>query len=233
MATTLTSAAARWLGDHHGVATTAELRRVGLGRKAVDRLCAIGVLRRVDRGVYVLATAPQTLEHRCRLLCALYPGGFVTGTTAANPRPAPSSAHVRRSCSSRYGTAFTSDPSRCPLPADHEAPTERPTGSARWHRRGLVGAARVRHRRRHLPLLDHRSMIHQLLDQRLVEPDELGRIGAWLCHPARRGTRTFQVSMLELGHEPQDSHPEVAAARRAVRRGVPVEAQVQVQRSDG
>ena len=83
MATTLTFAAARWLGDHHGVASAAELRALGLGRKAVDRLCAVGVLSRVARGVYVLTTARPTLEHRCRLLCCLHPGGFVTGPTAA------------------------------------------------------------------------------------------------------------------------------------------------------
>ena len=83
MATTLTSTAARWLADRHGVATVAELRALGLGRKAVERLCTLGVLRRAARGVYVLTAVRQTLEHRCRLVCCLHGGGFVTGPTAA------------------------------------------------------------------------------------------------------------------------------------------------------
>src|SRR4029453_18461961 len=83
MATILSPGCARWMEVHHGVISTAELRRFGLGRKAIERLCEVGVLRRCARGVYVLATARQTLELRCRLLCLLHPGGFVTGPTAA------------------------------------------------------------------------------------------------------------------------------------------------------
>src|SRR3954468_13493817 len=72
----------RWLTDHHGVVTTQELRAVGVGRTATDRLCTGGVLRRVSRGVFVATLAAPTLEHRTRVLCCLYPAGFVTGPTA-------------------------------------------------------------------------------------------------------------------------------------------------------
>lgn len=49
----------------------------------------------------------------------------------------------------------------------------------------------------------------------------------------RRGTNTFLASLLELGHEPQDSHPEVVLLDALLRRNVPVEPQVPVQRGDG
>jgi hypothetical protein len=78
--------------------------------------------------------------------------------------------------------------------------------------------------------LDHRSVVHQLLDRRLVAPDELVAVGKYLCHPARRGTATFRFSLLELGHEPQDSHPEVVLLDALLRRRVPVEPQVPVDR---
>jgi hypothetical protein len=81
--------------------------------------------------------------------------------------------------------------------------------------------------------LDHRSVVHQLLDRRLVAPEELVAIGKRLSHPARRGTMTFLASLLELGHEPQDSHPEVVLLDALLRRNVPVEPQIPVQRSDG
>ena len=47
--------------------------------------------------------------------------------------------------------------------------------------------------------LDHRSVVEQLLDRRLVTADELAAIGRRLCHPARRGSTTFRRTLLGLG----------------------------------
>ena len=79
----LTPAAQRRLATHHGVITGTQLSHCGVGGSTTARLVALGVLRRVQRGVYVLTTAARTLEQRCAVLCACHPKGFVTGPTAA------------------------------------------------------------------------------------------------------------------------------------------------------
>jgi hypothetical protein len=232
MSINLSPAAARWLAEHHGVATARELRALGLGRKAVDRLCAIGVLHRFARGVYVLATASQTLEHRCRLLCALHPGGFVTGPTAAmleglRRNPTASTLHfsVRHGVHLYHviGVRF-----RQTTNLRAEDLRVRPDGIvvARWPRLAFDLAA-------DLTPLDHRSVVHQMRDRRLVGDHELLSIGARLCHPARRGSTTFRLTLFDLGHAPPDSHPEVILLDALLRRGIPVEPQVPVQRANG
>ena len=232
MPTSLSPAAARWLGDHHGVATTAELRRLGLGRKAVDRLRTIGVLRRYARGVYVVTTDRPSLEHRLRLLCSLHPGGFVTGPTAAmlaglRRQPTTSALHL----SVQHGIHLHQVEGVRFRQATKLAPCDRfvrPDGIAvaSWPRLAFDLAA-------DLKPLDHRSVVQQLLDRRLISPDELLAVGNRLCHPGRRGTNTFRASLLELGREPQDSHPEVVLLDALLRRSVPVEPQVPVECGDG
>jgi hypothetical protein len=232
MSATLSPAAARWLSDHHGVATTADLRRFEIGRKAVDRLIEVGVLRRFARNVHVLTTARPTLEHRCRLLCALHPGGFVTGPTAAvlaeiRRQPTASAlnfcvrhgVHLHHIEGVRFRQTTKLSAADCRV---------RPDGIvvASWPRLAFDLAA-------DLKPLDHRSVVHQLLDRHLVQPEDLLAIGNRLSHPARCGTNTFLASLLELGHEPQDSHPEVVLLEALLRRNVPVEPQVPVQRGDG
>jgi hypothetical protein len=229
MATILSPNCARWLEDHHGIITSAELRRFGLGRKAVERLCEVGVLHRFARGVYVLATARRTLEHRCRLLCVLHPGGFVTGPTAAmlvGLRRQPSAAALHFSV--RHGVHLHHIDG-----VKFRQTTKLRSTDRRVRQDGIVVATWPRltfDLAAELSPLDHRSVVHQLLDRRLVTPDELVAVGTYLCHPARRGTTTFRYSLLELGGDPQDSHPEVVLLDALLRRGVPVEAQVPVDR---
>jgi hypothetical protein len=81
-----------------------------------------------------------------------------------------------------------------------------------------------------LPPLDHRSVVQQMLDRRLISPVELVAVGDYLCHPARRGSTTFRYSLREVGHAPQDSNPEVILLDALLRRDVPVEPQVPVDR---
>jgi hypothetical protein len=227
----LSPAAARWLRDHHDVAVTCELHRLGLHRKAIDRLCRLGVLRRVSRGVYAQTSARQTLEHRCRTLCCLYPSGFVTGTTAAmlsDLRRQPRVAALQYCVP--HGIHLD------PMPGvDFRQSTKVAAFDRVVRRDGIVIAAPSRiafDTARDLRAIDHRSVVHQLLDRKMVTPDELIATGARLCHPARRGSMTFRASLLELG-EPQDSHPEVLLLDALVRRGLPVEAQVEVPQPDG
>ena len=78
----LTAEAMEWLATHHHVIVTSMLRACGVSRTTCDRLVRVGVLRNPHKGVFALASAPLTLEHRCAVLCAGHPGGFVTGPTA-------------------------------------------------------------------------------------------------------------------------------------------------------
>src|SRR3954447_4736361 len=78
----LPTASLTWLASHHGVITTAALRDHEVGRSTIVRLLDAGVLVRMAKGVFVVASAPSTLEQRCAVLSAAHPSGFVTGPTA-------------------------------------------------------------------------------------------------------------------------------------------------------
>lgn len=220
----LTPAAARWLGAHHGVATTAELRRVGVGRKAILRFCSLGVLVRVARGVYALTSAQRTLEHQCRILTCLHPSGFVTGPAAAvlgklrrQPRQfpidycVPHGVHVVPMPGVRFRQSTKIRP-------DDRRRRDDGIVVASWRRLAFDAA------RYHNPL-DHLSVVEQMRDRELVTDDELLAAGERLCHPARRGTVTYRLTLMRLGHAPHDSHPEVILGDALLRRGVPIEPQ--------
>lgn len=225
--TVLSAAAARWLREHHHAATTAELRRLGLGRCAVDRLVRLGVLLRVARGVYITADAPLTLEHHCRVLSCTYPSGFVTGPTAAmleRLRRQPFAAALHWCVP--HGIHL--EPARGVLFRQSTKVDDRD----RIRRSdGITIASRPRlafDTARDMRPLDHRSMVHQMRDLELVRDEDLLAIGDRLCHPARRGSSTFRLTLMDLGHPPPDSHPEVVLGDALLRRGVPVEPQYKV-----
>lgn len=222
--TTFPPRVAAWLAAHHGVITTAELRRFGVGRKAVDALCRVGILVRIERGVFVLAGSAPTLLHRCRQLSARYPSGFVTGPTAGalmNLRRMPRRAELHYSVAHGHrhdpmiGVKFRQTTK---LRADDRYRRDDGIWAARPTRLAFDLAA-------NLTPLDHRSVVQQLRDRRLVEDDELVAIGVRLCHPGRRGSTTFRLTLMDLGHAPEDSHPEVILGDALLRRGVPVEPQ--------
>ena len=75
----LTAEAMEWLATHHNVIVTPMLRACGVSRTTCDRLVRADVLRNPLKGVFALASAPLTLEHRCAVLCAGHPSGFITG----------------------------------------------------------------------------------------------------------------------------------------------------------
>lgn len=229
-ATLLTPTLGRWLTDHHGVIAAAELRGLGVGRKATDRLCAIGVLSRVTRGVFVSAMSSSTLEHRCRLLSCLHPGGFVTGPTAGmlvglRRQPVATGLHfaVRHGMHLEDVDGVVYHQTTALRPSDRVV---RPDGIvvASYPRLAFDLAGELRQ-------IDHRSVIQQLLDRRLVTGEELMAIGDRLCHPARRGSTTFRMSLHDVDGAPQDSHPEVVLCHALRALNVPVEPQVPVVRS--
>lgn len=223
----LPTALARWLVDHHGVVSTSTLRSFGVGRKAQDRLVDAAVLRKLTRGAFALTTAAPTLEHRCRILCCVHPAGFVTGPTAG------ALAGLRRQPRAALHFATLHGRRLDPAPGVHFRQTT-VIGPADRCRRddGIVVASWTRlafDLAADLHQLDHRSVVHQLLDRRLVTIDELMSIGRRLCHPARPGSTTFRRTLADVtGIAPQDSHPEVLLCDSLLARGVPVEPQVPV-----
>ena len=230
----LTPAAQRWLATHHGVITGAQLRRCGVGRSTTSRFVALGVLRRVQRGVHVLTTAAQTLEQRCAVLCACHPEGFVTGPTAAmlsglrrQPHSSALNFAVRHGVHLPIETGVRFRQTRALDRCDRRP---RPDGIivASWARLAFDLAADLRQ-------LDHRTVIQQLLDTRRVTVEGLVAIADRLCHPARPGSTTFRRTVSTLdGQAPQDSHSEVVLFEALRAAGVAIEAQSEVLRaSDG
>ena len=221
-----------WLATHHGVITSAVLKRQGVGRSTVERLAARDVLRRVSAGVFVDSACPATLDQRCAVLCATHPSGFVTGPTAgsmASLRRMPSAAlhfsvphgiHIVETAGVRWRqTTAIERPDR----------RKRDDGItvASWTRLAFDLAA-------DLSQLDHLSVVHQLLDQRKVTIEELATIERRLGAPARAGSGVFRRTLVSLGgHRAHDSHPEVVLADRLRALGVPVVQQARVIRSSG
>jgi hypothetical protein len=227
----LTPAALRWLSGHHGVITTAALRSTGVGRKTVVRLVDAGVLRVVERGIFVTKSVPSSLAQRCVLLCAAHPGGFITGPTAgtlAGLRRMPSKSVLHLAV--RHGLHLPKVPgvrfrqTTSLRQADRSARTD-----------GIVVASPARlafDLAADLRPLDHLSVLHQLLHEKKVSVEELVAIERRLGHPARPGSGVFLRNLRRLdGSAPNESHPEVVLAEALRARGVPIENQTRLVRA--
>lgn len=224
----LPNASLTWLATHHGVITSARLRDHEAGRATVARLLDAGVLRRLAKGVFVVVTAPSTLEQRCAVLCAAHPHGFVTGPTAGSlaelrrmPRASeihfavPHGNHLPERVSVRWRQ--TSAIRKIDRHVRDDGITV-----ASWARLAFDLAADLR-------ALDHLSVLNQLLDEAKVTAEGLRAMDRRLGHPARPGSGRFRRSIEALGSSPANqSHPEVVLARALRRRGVPVEHQTRV-----
>jgi hypothetical protein len=227
----LTTAAARWLADHHGVITSAALRSAGVGRPATDRFVHAGVLRIAHKGVYVLTASKPTLEQRCAVLSAAHRAGFVTGPTAGalldlRRMPATAALHF-------------AGPHGLHLSAERGVRFRQTRALAAHDRRTRTDGITVATPRRlafdlasDLPALDHLSVLEQLLHRRLVTFTELVAVGDRLCHPARPGSGRFRESLQRLdGSAPAHSHPEIVLADALRTRAVPIEQQARVVRA--
>ena len=215
------SAPAGWSTTTGSCTTVRRCAASGSAARRSSDSVDVGVLRRFARGCSRSRRPRRRSSIRCRVLCCSIP-------PASSPGPPPGCSGVCgasriRCCTSPRCTGGGSTPSSASIPADHgRSPIDRmqrPDGIvvASWT------AAGVRSCRRPGPL-DHRSVVHQLLDRRLVTVDELAAIGRRLCHPARRGSTTFRQTISTLLGQPHhDSHPElVLRAMRSLARGVPV-----------
>ena len=72
-----------------------------------------------SKGVFVVASAPRTVEQRCAVLCAAHPAGFVTGPTAGSARRPPPDAAELGVALLRAARRPPPEAARRALPADH------------------------------------------------------------------------------------------------------------------
>lgn len=66
----------------HGIVTAEDLLTEGVSRHQVKRLVRIGALLTIHRGVYRVATSPESFESRCAAACLADPQAVVTGPAA-------------------------------------------------------------------------------------------------------------------------------------------------------
>lgn len=225
----LTPAALAAFAEHHGVASTRLLRACGVGKRRLARLAADGLVVRASEGVYRLAGSPRTLEQRCVEACFAHPQGFITGPTGGMLR-----ALRRIGPSSRIHFA---------VPHGHHVQVSggvllrQTTRVLDWHveRRpdglNVASAARLAFDlSADLSLVDHASVVEQLMAHHRLSAAELRRIGNDLAYPARRGSAQFLATIASrLPGGPAESHGEVLIGRGLAARGVPVVAQHEIE----
>jgi hypothetical protein len=221
----LTPAALDLLGRQHGVASTHQLREVGVGRATWLRLTHHGVLERAAKGVLRLVSHAPTLEQRCVVLSLAHPSGFITGPTAGSMlglRRMPRTASVHLAVP--HGARVDAIPGVCLRqttridPVDVDRSRSDGIRIASWSRLAFDLAADLSSR-------DHRSVVEQLLHEHRCTAEQLARTGARLAHPARPGSFRFMTTLQgRLGH-PVESDPELVVAEGLRARGVPVQAQ--------
>jgi hypothetical protein len=223
----LTAAAASWLALHHGIITTSELQRCGVGRRTQARLVERGVLIPLFKGVFAVASAPRSLHQRCVALCAAHPRGFVTGPTAGallglRRMPASSAIHFSIRHGAKLapvtGVRFRQTTALPPVDRRH---CDDGIVVPSWPRLAFDLAADLR-------LLDHLSVLQQIIRDGNADATELASIGRRLAHPARPGSTRYLQSLSRLGGAPLESHPEVVLADALRDRGVPIEHQTRL-----
>lgn len=83
---TLTPAVLRFLGQHHHVASRAQLRALGLSDHQLDGLLAAGLLEPRHRGVHALVGVIPTVAQQALAACLAAPAAVVSHATAARLR---------------------------------------------------------------------------------------------------------------------------------------------------
>jgi len=80
--TNFTAAALEHFERSHGIASTAQLRQLGLTRHQIIRLRRQGHLVRELHGVYRMPAVPLTELGRCAAVCAAHPTAIIAGPAA-------------------------------------------------------------------------------------------------------------------------------------------------------
>jgi very-short-patch-repair endonuclease len=222
----LTPNALALLRAQHGHATTSQLDKAGLHRRARLRLVDLEILKPVYKSVMRIDSAPETLESRCAALCLGHPAGFITGPTGGKflglrrmPSAEPIHFAVRHGVhlDAQGGVIF------------HQTTSIRPS-DVRRRGDGVTIASPSRlafDLSAFLTPDDHASIIEQLIRDGHCSMRELAAIARRMCHPRRPGSHRFLLSLIERGdRRAAESHPEVKLGNALRKRGVPVVPQV-------
>lgn len=221
----LTEEAMTVFAAHHGLATGQMLTVAGVSRSKRQNLVLDGILEVIYERVFHIVSSPMTIEAQCAALCLAYPSGFVTGPTAGKL------LGLRRMPSGPIHFAVPHGSHIGPHDGVRLRQTTR-ADSAHYTKHGAAIRLAVPARLafdlgQDLSMLDHRSVVEQMVHQRLTSWPALVRMGKELCHSARPGSARFvEVLRTRLPGGAAESHPEVAVATGLQRRGVPVHLQV-------
>lgn len=220
----LTLDAARWCAEHYGIITADQLAERGVSRSARRTLADRGLLVAVAKGVYRLASTPDSPSARALVACLAHPGGFITGVTAGRV----------------LGLRRMGRDLRVHLSTPHGLEIDRPGLALRqstnidetdWRRRedGIVLAAPPRlafDLARDLTDAAHASVVEQMIDTRLCSLGALARIADRLVHRNRPGSQRFVRTLSHrIPGAAMQSDGELMLARLLVERGIPIEPQ--------
>lgn len=186
-----------WFRTHHGIASSAELLRLGVSTRTISRMCAAGRLRTVLPGVHLSAQWTFGPEQVMRAACARNPHAAIGFTTAARlwglRRVDDRRIHVLvpHGCSPELEGIVVH---RCRR-IDAVDLVERPDGIRLTSPpRTLFDAA---------DLLGHsatRSILEQVINEHMCSLDAVVDTFSRLAHPHRPGSRTMSVV---IGSRPQ------------------------------
>ena len=223
---TLTPQAMRWLAAHHGIISTHQLRACGVAERTWKRATHDGLLVPVAKGVYRIASAPTTVEACCVVLSLAHPTGFVTGPTLARLlglRRQPRDLRIHYSVP--HGHELVLDDGV----VLRQSRRVDPTLDIRERRDGIRIATAWRlafDLAADLSAIDHRSVVEQMLHDRMCTVGQLAQTGKRLVAPRRPGSKRFLETLSQrLPGGPIESHPELEVAAALQARGVPIVAQ--------
>jgi hypothetical protein len=222
----LTPRALAILRAQHGHATTSQLDRAGVHRRARLRLIESDVLKPVHKSVLRIGSAPETLEGRCAALCLGHPAGFVTGPTGGKLLGL---RRMTRAESIDFAVphGIHLEPQRGVIL--HQTTSIRPS-DVRHRADGVTTASPSRlafDLAAVLTVNDHASIVEQLIRDGHCSMAELASVARRLCHPRRPGSLRFVRSLTSRGDRPAaESHPEIVLADALRARAVPVVPQV-------
>ncbi|MFM7685302.1 MAG: hypothetical protein ACKPDI_05180 [Actinomycetota bacterium] len=221
----LTEDAMAAFAAHQGMATAHMLTVAGVSRSRRQRLVLEGVLEVLYERVFHIMSSPMNVESQCAALCLAYPSSFITGPTAGRllglRRMPAGPIHLSVPHGSHIGP--------------HDGVRLRQTtrfdsSHVTKHGPGIRIAAPARlafDLGQDLTMLDHRSVVEQMVHQRLTSWPALVKISKQLCHPARPGSARFvELLRSRLPGGAAESHPEIEVAAGLQSRGVPVHLQV-------
>jgi hypothetical protein len=222
-------------GSHHGIVSTAVLRKMKVTKAARERMLRSGMIDVVYEGVYRLRAWPQSFESRCAALCAADP--TITITCSSSCRLA-----GLRTCTSNVIHALTT---RTTVPVKVDAKDvviHRTTSLPRAHivRRSdgirLTKTARaVLDEARHREPLPLESLIEDAINQGKCTAQTLRSMASDMAGRGRRGTAVLNEVLRgrPAWRRPVDSHPELVLHDALRRAGLELATQPSLHLPDG